>query len=177
MVGNLLLHFNGGGNSTQTGISLYRAYHTLHRERHLSEEGALSCEISVKRADMVLTAFLLASLCRSISAAPPEVFSSPLLFSPHMSALDLVYVSGPLSSVKKSVVCLQFWWWMFRVSDDNLSTVIHVSPKFRQLQSLLQFSDFTWALKPPAGSCVAAGGWMEVCASLIWILQLFSDYI
>lgn len=95
MVGNLLLHFNGGGNSPQNGISLYRAYHTLHRERHLSEEEALSCEISVKRVDLVLNAFLLASLCRSIAAAPPGVFSSPLLFSPHMSALDLVYVSGP----------------------------------------------------------------------------------
>lgn len=80
----------------QNGISLYRAYHTLHRERHLSEEGALSCEISVKRADLVLNAFFLASLCRSIAAAPPEVFSSSLLFSPHMSVLDLVYVSGPL---------------------------------------------------------------------------------
>lgn len=41
----------------QNGISLYRAYHTLHREHHLSEEGALSCEISVKQADLVLNAF------------------------------------------------------------------------------------------------------------------------
>lgn len=80
------------------------------------------------------------------------------------------------SSVKKSVVYLQFWWWMFRVSDNNLSRVIHVSPKFRQLQSLLQ-TFFRLHLSVEASCCVAAGGWMEVCASLIWILQLFSDYI